>query len=243
MPKRYTLEQAVPEIIKILTVKGLDAVSYSDLDTNYHITVSNGQKTARIRVRHLQYDENYKNSLLPYPVYKIKAFPNGKHDNHTLSNVNFVVGYNPSEGSFACVPVDVFRSQGSISIYQKEGTRHEYYNSWAELDDFLAAANPHGDQNRNIIKVIPTITRHELKSHEGYDPTTGSDYDFHRDVMEEEDDSIERLTYVLKHGTVSDEKKRQIIQQFRSSYPAVDRWLNQRGKDKPNDEWSQRFDI
>jgi len=77
---------------------------------------------------------------------------------------------------------------------------------------------------------------------EGYDAKSGSDYHFHRDVMEE-DDSVKRLLILLEHGTVSDEKKKQIIQRFRTSYPAVDEWLNQRAQDKPNDEWNRRFDI
>lgn len=222
MPKPYTLEQAIPEVIKMLTAKGLNSVRCSDLDSGYHITTDNGNKTARIRVRHLQYDENYKDSPLPYSVYKIKAFPNGKHDNHTLRNVDFVVGYNPSEGSFACLPVHIFRSQGLACIHQKEGLRHEYYNSWMELDSFM--------------------TEHKLTSREGYDPSTGSDYDFHRDVMEE-DDSVERLTIMLKHGTVPDEDKKKLIERFRASYPQVAEWLNQRAIDKPNDEWSRRFEI
>lgn len=147
MPERYTLKHAIPEIMKMLIAKRLDTAICSDTDSGYHITAENRHRTARIRVRHLQYDENYKESPLPYSVYKIKAFPNGKHDNHTLRNVDFVVGYNPSEGSFACVPVHVFRSQGAASIHQKEGLRHEYYNSWAELDKYMAAEtniNPHG---------------------------------------------------------------------------------------------------
>ncbi|MFI8712168.1 hypothetical protein [Brevibacillus brevis] len=227
MPKLYSLEQAIPEVMKMLAVKGLDTVRCSNLDSGYQLTASNGLKTARIRVRHLQYDENYKDSLLPYPVYKIKAFPNGKHDNHTLRDVDFVVGYNPSEGSFACVPDYVFRNQGLACIHQKEGLRHEYYNSWAELDSFMTA---------------PNGTKSILESREGYVPNTGSDYDFHRDAMEE-DDSVERLLIMLEHGTVSDEIKKQIIQRFRTSYPQVDKWLNQRSKDKPNDEWNKQFDI
>ncbi|MFB9279400.1 hypothetical protein [Cohnella cellulosilytica] len=229
MPKHYILKEAIPEIIKILTAKGLDAVSCTELDSGYHITADNGHKKARIRVRHLQYDENYKDSPLPYSVYKIKAFPNGKHDNHTLRNVDFVVGYNPSEGSFACLPVHIFRSQGLACIHQKEGLRHEHYNSWTELDSFMTAKTN-------------SVLEHKLTSREGYDPSTGSDYDFHRDVMEE-DDSVERLTIMLEHGTVSDEDKNKLIERFRASYPQVAEWLNQRAIDKPNEEWSRRFDI
>jgi hypothetical protein len=230
MPKRYTLEQAVLEIIKMFTTKEFDIARCSDINSGYHITVEKGHKKARIRVRHLQFDENYKDSPLPYPVYKIKAFPNGKHDSFTLRSVDFVVGYNPFEGSFACVPVDVFRSRGMACIHQKDGLRHEYYNSWAELDNYMAAE-------------MDTMHQPSRQtSREGYDSSTGSDYDFHRDVMEE-DDSVERLLIVLEHGTVSDEEKKQIIQRFRISYPAVDEWLNQRNKDKPNDKWSRRFHI
>lgn len=36
-----------------------------------------------------------------------------------------------------------------------------------------------------IINVIPTVTNRQLKSREGYDPVTGSDYLFHKDVMED----------------------------------------------------------
>ena len=81
----------------------------------------------------------------------------------------------------------------------------------------------------------------KLTSREGYDPSTGSDYDFHRDVME--DNSVERLTIMLEHGTVSDEDKKKLIQRFRTSYSQIDKWLNQRAKDRPNDEWSRRFNI
>jgi hypothetical protein len=249
MPKRYTLEQALPEVKRILSAKGLCVAENSVVDSGYHITADNGQKKARIRIRHLQYDESYQNSLLPYSVYKIKAFPNGKHDNHTLRDVDFVVGYNPSEDSIACVPVHAFRSQGSISIHQKEGTRHEYYNKWVELDTFLLSKSEEDNHtsvpdqtNRKAIKVLPTTTIQKMKSREGYDPDTGSDYDFHRDVMEE-DNSLERLLIMLRHGTSSDKDKKELIQRFRVNYPQVDGWLKQRAKDKPNDEWSKRFDI
>lgn len=37
-----------------------------------------------------------------------------------------------------------------------------------------------------IIEVKPTVKRKMLTSREGYDPKTGSDYFFHKDVMEED---------------------------------------------------------
>ncbi|MGG1940395.1 DUF1643 domain-containing protein [Paenibacillus polymyxa] len=36
-----------------------------------------------------------------------------------------------------------------------------------------------------VITVVPTVTTRKLMSREGYDPVTGSDYHFHKDVMED----------------------------------------------------------
>lgn len=36
-----------------------------------------------------------------------------------------------------------------------------------------------------IVQIIPTVINRTITSKEGYDPLTGSDYDFHRDVMED----------------------------------------------------------
>ncbi|CAH1199042.1 hypothetical protein PAECIP111893_01215 [Paenibacillus plantiphilus] len=226
MQKRYSLEAAIPKVAEMLRDKGLSIAINSGNEPNYHLIVNSEDRAARIRICHLQFDENYNNSALPYQVYKIKAYPNGKRDSFTLRSVDFVVGYNPHDGSFACVPAHIFNNQGIACIHQKEGLRHEYYNSWAELNSFT----------------IPTVVQRQQTSREGYDPKTGSDYEFHRDVMEE-DDSVERLMIMLEHGTVSDEDKKELIQRFRTNYPQVDKWLNQRADDKPNDEWSRRFGI
>lgn len=228
--KRYTLEQAIAEVMTMMSIKGLESTRCLDLDSGYHITVCNSIETAAIRICHLQYDENYKYSQYPYPVYKIKAFPNGKHDKRTLRKVDFVIGYNPVEGSIACVPVSVFSNQGSASIHQKERLRYEYYNSWSELDHFIST------------KPDPKLQQCDLTNREGYDSATGSDLNFHRDVMEL-DDSVERLLIILEYGTVSDEEKKQIIQSFRLNYPAVNEWIKQRELDKPSDEWYNRFRI
>ncbi|MEC0136712.1 DUF1643 domain-containing protein [Paenibacillus macerans] len=37
-----------------------------------------------------------------------------------------------------------------------------------------------------VIAIVPTVTDRKLKSREGYDSNTGSDYHFHKDVMDDE---------------------------------------------------------
>ncbi|WP_153976914.1 DUF1643 domain-containing protein [Paenibacillus xylanilyticus] len=48
-------------------------------------------------------------------------------------------------------------------------------------DDYLRKL--HAPQK--VISLVPTIMNSKLKSPDGYDPVTGSDYDFHKDVMED----------------------------------------------------------
>ncbi|GFZ87104.1 hypothetical protein GCM10008018_36580 [Paenibacillus marchantiophytorum] len=137
MLKRYTNEASEPIVSAMLIEKGFAVCRSSSKETGYHLAASKDGVTVRIRIRHLQYDEDFSNSPSAHEVYKIKAFINGRHDPFTLQNVDFVVGYNPYDNSFACVPVNVYDSQGSARIYKNENMRHEYYNSWNELDQFI----------------------------------------------------------------------------------------------------------
>lgn len=50
-------------------------------------------------------------------------------------------------------------------------------------DDYLRKL--HAPQK--VITLVPTVINSKIKSGEGYDPVTGSDYVFHKDVMEREE--------------------------------------------------------
>ncbi|WP_341280227.1 hypothetical protein [Paenibacillus sp. FSL H8-0537] len=139
MIKRYTHQAAEPIVSALLLEQGFVVARASSLESGYHLTANKNNVNARLLIKHLQFDECYKNSLLPYQVYKIKAFPNGKHDSITLQHVDFIIGYNLLDNSFACVPVDVYHNQGIACFHSKEGLRHEYFNSWDELHTFTSS--------------------------------------------------------------------------------------------------------
>ena len=65
-------------------------------------------------------------------------------------------------------------------------------------------------------------------SGEGYDPKSGSDASFDKDVMDD-NDPVKRLQFILNRD-VSDEFKQRMIDNFRKHYPAVDKWLKDQGK-------------
>ena len=142
MSIHYKQALAEPVVSNLLVDKGFAVARSADPKTGYQITASKDEVTVRVRVRHLQFDESYNDSPLPYQVYKIKAFPNAKYDPITLQDVDFVIGHNPNDQSFACVPVEVFEKehQGQASFHPREGLRHEYFNSWDALDEFMKAA-------------------------------------------------------------------------------------------------------
>lgn len=91
--------------------------------------------TGRFVVRHMQVDPAYKNSQLPYTVYKIDAWPDASRYAAERDAVDFVVGYNPTDQSFACVPMAEFKTVRSVVVHQKEGLRSEYYNTWRPLEE------------------------------------------------------------------------------------------------------------
>ncbi|WP_010172614.1 hypothetical protein [Bacillus coahuilensis] len=86
-------------------------------------------------MRNLQHDPSYKTS--PHPVYKIDAFSSRASQNTKYPLLDFIVGYNMMDESFACLPIEQFKVKRSKIVHSKNGQNHEFYHSWKELDHFL----------------------------------------------------------------------------------------------------------
>lgn len=142
-PKRnsaitYNQDNAVRKISDLLMQKGY-TVSRSS-QSNYHLmAVAENERSARVLVRHLQYDSAYNNSTLPYQVYKIDAFEKGEEHAAGLKEIDIVVGYNFKDDCFACLDINEYFEKKSAVVHQKEGLRSEFYNSWHVLDDYLGS--------------------------------------------------------------------------------------------------------
>ncbi|WP_154098062.1 hypothetical protein [Bacillus coahuilensis] len=85
--------------------------------SNYYLTISNGKDKANILVRNLQHDPSYKTS--PHPVYKIDAFSSRASQNTKYPLLDFIVGYNMMDESFACLPIEQFKVKRSKTFIQK----------------------------------------------------------------------------------------------------------------------------
>lgn len=96
------------------------------------------EKCARILVRNLQFDSAYKESPLPYQVYKIDAFETPEEQAVAIKDIDFVVGYNFKNASFACLDINEFMEKRSRVVHGRDGLKSEYYNSWHLLDDYVS---------------------------------------------------------------------------------------------------------
>jgi hypothetical protein len=134
----YNQEKAIRKVSDLLIQKGY-SVSRSS-QSNYHLmaAASEGERSARILVRHLQYDSAYNNSTIPYQVYKIDAFEKAEEHAAGIKEIDIVVGYNFKDDCFACLEIKDFYEKKSRVVHQKEGLKSEFYNSWHVLDDYLA---------------------------------------------------------------------------------------------------------
>lgn len=135
--KPYNQTEAIKIISDQLINKGYQ-VSRSSLNHSpYHLIAEAEERAAKILVRHLQYDHAYDLSTLPYQVYKIDAFETVDDQKIGVNEIDFVVGYNFKDHSFACLEIKHFKDKKSRVVHQKEGLKAEFYNSWHVLDEFL----------------------------------------------------------------------------------------------------------
>jgi len=135
--KPYNQAEAISIISDKLINKGY-RVSRSSLNHSpYHLIAESEERVAKILVRHLQYDHAYDLSTLPYQVYKIDAFETVDEQKIGVYEIDFVVGYNFKDHSFACLEIKHFKDKKSRVVHQKEGLKAEFYNSWHALDEFL----------------------------------------------------------------------------------------------------------
>jgi hypothetical protein len=133
--KIYNQDEAIKIISDLLIQKGYKVSRSSESKSTFHLLVTSKDMSVRILVRHLQYDSAYKESPLPYQVYKIDTFETVEEQTVGVSEVDIVVGYNFKDDSFACLDIKEFIEKRSRVIHEKEGLKAEFYNSWHILDD------------------------------------------------------------------------------------------------------------
>lgn len=133
----YNQQRCVRIISDMLMEKGYVISSSSNGLPKYSIQAIKEDKKLNLLIRHLEYDNAYNNSPLPYQVYKIEAFKSDDEKRRGKQLLNFIVGYNFKDKSFACVPVQEFNDKRSTVVHQKEGLRAKYYNSWNAIDKVL----------------------------------------------------------------------------------------------------------
>jgi hypothetical protein len=134
----YNQSEAVKIISDILIEQGYDISRSSKSNPTYHIIVSSNGKSARILVRNLQHDSAYKDSTIPYQVYKIDAFETTDEQEIGIKEIDFVVGYNFKDNVFACLSIDDFLDKRSRVVHEKEGLRSEFFNSWDLLSNYFS---------------------------------------------------------------------------------------------------------
>jgi len=135
--KKYDQEIAVQRVSDLLLSEGYKVSRTSNHDFPYHISVPLGEKeVVRIRVKHLQIDNAYKDSSLPYQVYKIDAFETFEEQKQKIKDVDFVVGYNFKDLSFACLNKEQFEDKKSRVVHEREGQNANYFNSWTAIKEF-----------------------------------------------------------------------------------------------------------
>ncbi|MEH7130710.1 hypothetical protein V7103_21170 [Neobacillus drentensis] len=134
MPRynQYDTEKLVGELLKH---EGYEVVRESHLSKEYHLTVMRNDKKANIRVKKLEIDGAYKEP--PYTIYKVEAFRDNDQRDAALGYIDFIVGYNPDNGYFACIPIVEFKNVRSNVVHEREGTRNEFLNNWNVLHEFF----------------------------------------------------------------------------------------------------------
>ncbi|MEO3946163.1 hypothetical protein [Gorillibacterium sp. CAU 1737] len=134
---RYDQKKCEQLISQMLIEQGFLITRTSSDLPKYSIQAIKGDKKVYILVRHLEFDNAYNESILPYQVYKIQAFNDDEEKNKGRHSLHFVVGYNFRDTSFACVPIDEFFDKRSTVVHQREGLRAVYYNNWNALKEYV----------------------------------------------------------------------------------------------------------
>lgn len=133
----YNQNEAVKTVSDLLIEQGFDVSKSSRITPTFHILATANDKTAKILVKHLQYDAAYKESTLPYQVYKIDAFDNLEEQKAKMQDIDFIVGYNFKDQAFACLEISDFIDKRSRVVHEKEGLRSELFNSWELLNCYF----------------------------------------------------------------------------------------------------------
>ncbi|HFJ9457586.1 hypothetical protein B1R38_27020 [Bacillus cereus] len=134
---RYNQYDAVIKTTELLNQYGYEAIRIAKSNVYSDVIVNQGGKQVNLLVRHLEKDHAYKNSPLPYKVFKIEAFDNNEERDLVINKIDFVFGYNFNDKCFACVPIEEFKDRRSTVVHEKEGNRYEYYNSIFALEEYL----------------------------------------------------------------------------------------------------------
>lgn len=137
LAKIYNQNEAVKVISDLLIEKGYKVSQSSKIQPTYHLIATLNDISVKILVRHLQYDSAYKESPLPYQVYKIDAFETTEEQAIGIKEIDFVIGYNFKDDSFACLDITEFVDKRSRVVHEREGLKSEFYNSWHLLDDYI----------------------------------------------------------------------------------------------------------
>lgn len=135
--KTYDQIEAVNVISNMILEKGYNVSRSSSGQPIYHLVAESKGKSIKILVRHLQHDAAYKNSTLPYQVYKIDAFETKSQQTVGIEEIDLVVGYNFKDDSFACLEIKEFIDKRSRVVHEREGLKSEFYNSWHLLDKYF----------------------------------------------------------------------------------------------------------
>lgn len=154
----YDQKLAEQTINHMLQQRGYEVLPGTNIGANTVFIAEQEGRGARFIVRYMPIDSAYENSPLPYSVYKIYC-GSDLFLSEEREKVDFLVGYNPIDRSFACVPITEFDKVRNIVVHQREGLRSEYYNSWELLD---------GKQNENVDLGEPNQWYKGLTSLSGY---------------------------------------------------------------------------
>jgi hypothetical protein len=136
--KIYNQYEAVTKALRILEQNGFEVSRIAKPGIEANLIIKENSKQFNILVRHLEKDHAYKNSPLPYKIYKIEAFDDNEERDLALKTINYVLGYNFNDDCFACIPIEEYKNKRSVVVHEKEGTRHEYFKSLHVLTEHLA---------------------------------------------------------------------------------------------------------
>ncbi|MFJ7680355.1 hypothetical protein ACIQXQ_20210 [Peribacillus sp. NPDC097198] len=135
--KRYNQFESVKRVSELLSDNKYNPSRVNNRCNDEADIILSHDKKIKILVRHLEKDHAYKNSPLPYKVYKVEAFDTNEERDIGVRNLDFVIGYNFNDDCFACIPISEYIDKRSVVIHEKEDTRHEFFNSLMSLEKVL----------------------------------------------------------------------------------------------------------